>query len=218
MLITKIKPTKFLSVIGILLIGLLIANFLIPKPDIRKQIEDLRKKTAPSLDSFNNKLAAKNRFFDSIKYLTASGKLTAANEVIDQLLKQEPRNDYYLSLKGQVFNARGQYDSALYYYNSAIMINPHSDALIDKANTLALTKRFSEAIEIYKGSYNENFDFSLQLAQTFEKMNQKDSAIKYYEIYLQHYTDSLYQRLAQQGIHVYPPELIRTKIKKLKSQ
>jgi predicted Zn-dependent protease len=217
MLTTRIKPNKFLSVIGILIIGLLIANFLIPKPNIRKQIEDLRKKTAPSLDSFNNKLAAKNRFFDSVKYLISSGKLTAANEVIDQLLKQEPRNDYYLSLKGQVFNARYQYDSALYYYNSAIMINSNSGALIDKANTLVLTRHFIEAIDIYREAYNENFDFSYQLAQTFEQMKKKDSAIKYYEIYLQHYPDSLYQRLNQQDIPVYSPDVIRMKIKKLKN-
>jgi len=38
-----------------------------------------------------------------------------------------------------------------------------------------------------KKAYLLNYDYSLQVATTFELINKKDSALKYYQIYLGHY-------------------------------
>ncbi len=216
MLKPKSKPVNYFLVIVIILIAAAITmRIMFPPNDLRKEIEILQKTQGPKFDSLTARLASKNRFFDSIRYLISSGKLIAAENIIDQLLNKEPRNDYYLTLKGEIFSKRKQYDSALYYYNYALIINPNSGATVEKAKLFIECKQYPRAIEEYKKAFDNNYDFSYLLAKSFELNKQNDSAIKYYQIYLDHYPDSLFQQLKYQGIYIYPPDSVRIKIKKL---
>lgn len=176
-----------------ILLGLLFNTFF-KKPDITKKIDDLRKETAPNIDSFNKKIKAEDRFFDSIQYLINSGRLSGANNIINQLLARDPKSDRLHVLKGQLFEARMQYDSAFNEYDFVISNTRYSNALDKRANLFIKLGRYEKAIEDYRKEYEINYDYSYKLAQTFEMIKQKDSALKYYRIYLEHYPDSTLQK------------------------
>jgi tetratricopeptide (TPR) repeat protein len=188
------KVSIFLSIVAAIGAISLFINFFAPKPDIVKKIDDLRKETASGFDSFTKKLNAQNRFFDSIQYLISSGQVDAADNIIDQLLKKWPNTSEYYVLKGQAFDARKKYDSALYEYDFAIRLIPSPNALDRRARTFIKMKRYDEAIRDYRTAYEQNYDFSYKLAQTFEIAKQKDSALKYYKVHLEHYPDSILQK------------------------
>ena len=60
---------------------------------------------------------------------------------------------------------------------------------------------FQLAIDDYKQSYDVNYDYSLKLGDTYLLMNKKDSALKYYQIYLEHYPkDSIAQAKLKSAI------------------
>ncbi|HVY76243.1 MAG TPA: tetratricopeptide repeat protein [Puia sp.] len=210
------RRNKFLIAIGIISVIALIIKALIPQPDVKQKIDSLRKKTTTSLDSLNKYLVAEKKAYDSIKYLISSGHWVAADNIVNQLLEREPRNDRLLILKAKIFATQKQYDSALYYCDYAIAINPSSDAGIEKAKILIKIRKYPEAIAEYKKAFDVNYDFSYSLAIAFELNNQKDSALKYYNIYLEHYPDSLAQQLNQQGIYVVSPDSVKIRIKNLK--
>ena len=190
----KKKNITGLSLIATLILLGLVFNTFFKKTDILKKINDLRKETTLSQDSFNKKLSAENRFFDSIQYLIDSRKLDRADNVINQLLNSRPLDDRLHVLKGQVFEARMQYDSALNEYNFVIFRIPYSNALDKRAALFIKLGRYENAIEDYRKIYEVNYDYSYKLAQTFEMIKQKDSALKYYHIYLDHYPDSILQK------------------------
>lgn len=179
------KTITLLSVIAFFACLLLVNSY--HKSNIVNQIDDLRKELAPKFDSTSKQIAAENRFFDSIQHLISSGQLDGADNVINQLLAKDDRNDYFWNLKGQVFDARKQYDSALFYYDFAVRLYPSPNSLCNRALTFIKLKKYNEAITDYKNAYEQNSDYSYQLAQAFQLNKQKDSALKYYKIYLEHY-------------------------------
>lgn len=188
------KNITGLSLVATLILFGLVFNTFFRKTDIVKKIDDLRKETAPSLDSLTKKIKAENRFFDSIQYLIDSRKLDGADNVINQLLNTRPLDDRLHVLKGQVFDARMQYDSALYEYDLVIFRTPYPAALDKRAILFIKLRKYKDALEDYKKAYEINYDYSYKLAQTFERINQKDSALKYYSIYFEHYPDSILQK------------------------
>lgn len=195
---------------------LLIIRFLFPQKNFQDQIEELQSKTQPNIDATVNKIIAENRFFNSINYLINSGQFDGADKVITKLIAKNEKNDYYWTLKGNLFHARKMYDSALHYYNYAIILNPNSGAIFSRPLTYIKTNKYNDAIADYKRAYEKNDSYSYKLAEAFELNDQGDSAIKYYQIYLDQYTDSVYEKLNQEGIHLeYPPDSAREKIRKL---
>jgi tetratricopeptide (TPR) repeat protein len=185
--------TGLYLVTTVILLGMVFNTFF-RKPDIAKKIDDLRKESALSLDSFNKKLSAENRFFDSIQYLIDSRKLDRAANVINELLNTRPLDDKLHILKGQVFEARMQYDSAINEYNFVIFRIPYSNALDKRATLFIKLGRYQNAIEDYKKVYEVDSVYSYKIAQIFELIKEKDSALKYYHIYLKHYPDSILQK------------------------
>jgi len=183
-----------LSLIATLILLGLLFNTFFGKPDIAKKIDDLRNETAPNLDSFNKKIKAENRFFDSIQYLIDSRKLDGADNIISQLLIKKPLDDRLHTLKGQLYEARMQYDSALIEYNFVIFRTPYPAALDKRATLFIKLGKYKDALEDYKKAYEVNYDYSYKIAQTFEMIRQKDSALKYYTIYFEHYPDSILQK------------------------
>lgn len=190
----KKKISLGLSLIATFILLGLLFNIFFNKPDIAKKIDDLRKETAPSLDSFNKKMDAENRFFDSIQYLIDSKKINGAENIIKPLLLKRPLDDRLHLFMGQVFELRMQYDSALYEYNFVISRTPYPNALDKRAMLFIKIGKYKDALDDYKKAYQINYDYSFKLAQTFEMMKKNDSALKYYQIYLEHYPDSNLQK------------------------
>ncbi len=213
MLTIKKYKGIFFTILSIIALALYFGNLFIPKKDIQTQIEELRNKTQPRLDSTVNAIAAENRFFDSLNYLITYGHYERADKVISQLLEKSPRNDQYWTLKGKWFDAQKMYDSALYYYNFAIILQATPYNLEQRARTHIKMKNYEEAIQDYRKAYQQNYDYSYKLAFVFEHNKQKDSALKYYYIYLEHYPDSTYNDNS-----IYPPDSIKVRIKKLNNQ
>lgn len=201
---------------GIILIIILALAIFIPQKDILQQIEALRRTEGPKFDSLNKQINAEIRLYDSIKYLIATGKISAADRVLDTLIKKDPHNEQLYCLKGQAYDAGKQYDSAIYEYNIALS-NDHYPNILDKrAITFIKLKEYQAAINDYKDAYNQNYDFAFKLGQAFEKANQIDSALAYYEIYLAAYPDSIYRNLTAQGILPdIAPDSLRIRISKL---
>ena len=69
------------------------------------------------------------------------------------------------------------------------MINaePFPLALNKRAAAYIKMGRLNFALNDYKKSASLNYDYTVQVANTFLLMNKKDSALKYYQIYLEHY-------------------------------
>lgn len=69
------------------------------------------------------------------------------------------------------------------------MINkdPSPVVLGKRAEGYIRQKRFNDALNDNKKAYSINYDYSLQVASTFELLNKKDSALKYYLIYSEYY-------------------------------
>jgi tetratricopeptide (TPR) repeat protein len=182
----KNKKSSLILILGCVLL----MKSLFPKPNVTGMISVLRRETSSKIDSVNKIIEAENKSFDYIQHLISSGNLEKANQLIDPVLKKNPRNDFYHIFKGQVYDARKQYDSALFEYNLAIAINETPLALDKRAKTFLKLGKVEQAITDYRTACDRNFDYSYQLALIFEKIGQNDSALKYYTIFDDHYPDS----------------------------
>lgn len=188
------KKQKIISVVMSLVVTALVINLLWPRPDYMRKIEDLRQELKPRFDSLSKQITAEQEFSAHLQYLITSGQLDSADSIINHLLTRDYKSAYYHTLKGQVFEARQQYDSALIEYDYAIAKESSSNARDRRAAIYIDMGRYNDAIADYKEIYFFNYDYSYQIGQVFEAMNQKDSALKYYTIYLEHYNDTAVQR------------------------
>lgn len=188
------KKQKIISIVISLAVTALVINLLWPRPDYMRKIEDLRQELKPRFDSLNKQIAAEQEFSAHLQYLITSGQLDNADSIINHLLTKDYKSAYYHTLKGQVFEARQQYDSALIEYDYAIAKQPYSKALSRRAALFIIMGRENDAVADYREICSYNHYYSYDLGQLFETMNQKDSALKYYTIYLEHYNDTAVQR------------------------
>jgi len=168
---------------------------LYPKPDINDKINTLRKNASAQFDSLSKSLAAQNKRNAYIKYLIENNRnLTLAQQLVDSDLMNTPKDEYYLVLKGQIFAARMQYDSALLEYNLAMQRDSFPYALEEQAKTFIKLGKYDLAIADYRTAFNRNYDYSYLLATLFDSLQRKDSAIKYYLIFTNHYPDPVIEK------------------------
>jgi tetratricopeptide (TPR) repeat protein len=164
---------------------------LYPRQDIGAQINRLREETAPQLDSFSKSLAVQSNFKAYIQHLILSrDDLPLAQRLIDSVLQKNPKNEYFLVLKGQVYDAKMRYDSALFEYDLAMQRDAFPYALEERAKTFIKLGKYNLAICDYRNAFDRNFDYSYSLAVLFDRLHQKDSALKYYSIFIKHYPNS----------------------------
>lgn len=155
------------------------------RPNIAQTINDIRTKAQPELDSAMDAMAAQNRFFDSLKLLIKTKKLKEATVIVDSLIAYDPKEEYFMVLKGDIYDAKGLYDSAIYEYDMSMNIQTFPISLDARAKTYVKTGRYNAAIDDYKHAAEINYYYNIKLAQIFELEKQKDSALKYYRIYLE---------------------------------
>jgi tetratricopeptide (TPR) repeat protein len=181
------KIRTVLYAIVALLIGIALIGKFFPRKNIVQKVEDLRVETSAQMDSFNNFQERQYKYFRHIEQLIDSNKLKEADSIVSATLKENPNNEQFLTYKGQIFEAQKKYDSAMIEYNLALIKNSYSSAIEKKANLFIKLKQYNKAIEDYKTIVEYNSYYTKQLAAAFSLNKQKDSALKYYRIYLEHY-------------------------------
>ncbi len=177
---------------GIILIVLLAIGYAymssIRPISIQDMAADDRKTMQPALDSTMQRLGARNRFMDSLKWLIKSKQLAGASTIIDRLINNDPKDESYYNLKGEVYEAKNEDDSAMLEYRYAKTLAPGwPDAYNRQAGIFIKRKQYDSAIINYRHltcDFDYYPDWNLKLASAFELLNKNDSAVKYYNKYL----------------------------------
>jgi len=181
------KKRTLVLCIAASLVCLALVNIFFPRKNIVQQIDDLRIKISVKMDSFNNKQQRRYGYFEHIEKLIDSNKLNEADSIVNNALKDNPADEQFLTYKGQIFEAQKKYDSALYEYNNALLRDKYSSALVKRAELFAKQDKYDNSIIDYKTITNYNTYYAKQLAIIYDLKKQKDSSLKYYNIYLKDY-------------------------------
>lgn len=96
-----------------------------------------------------------------------------------------------------LFEKQEKYTEAIAEYTMAIQEVPYSSGMGKRGNVYRKQGRLQLALADFRNIYRYNYDYSFQLASTFELLQEKDSALKYYSIYAEHYpsNDTVKQKI-----------------------
>lgn len=124
-----------------------------------------------------------NKIFDEAFANHKSGKLTAARDLYEQILKEEPQNHEVWDLLGVLYTQAKQFDKALTCLQKAISIKP-SNYYIENIGRMYFEKGdFEKAVEIYEilVKYNpNNYDDIFHLAMSYKNNSQMEQAKETY--------------------------------------
>ena len=122
-----------------------------------------------------------------------------AAEFFERALLLDPKDYEICAYLGQAYQKEDEYEKSEFYYNMAIdLLYPSHRQMLSTMGTLAsmqLTEGdITKALENYKKSLNSSFNLTviMQIANIYDaKLNDRDNAIKYYEMFLDedHYRD-----------------------------
>lgn len=118
----------------------------------------------------------------TLYHLFKENKLDSVMLTVDRGLRDDPYTGNLHEYRGMVFEARGQYDSALNEYTLA----GHYE---ERAAVYVKMKKYDWAITDYYNEAQGNSTYDVPLADTYVLAKQKDSAIKYYKVYLSDHPD-----------------------------
>ena len=108
--------------------------------------------------------------------------------MIDSLEAYTKTNLTYV-YRGMIYFGKSEYSKALVEYNKALEKEEFPFALDQRAKVYIKQKKYDLALRDCQKAYEWNYDFSFQIASVFEIQGDKDSALKYYQIFLTHYPD-----------------------------
>jgi len=116
-----------------------------------------------------------------------------AEQKIDSALSLNEKDVRLVDFKGQVLLCKGDAKESIAWFNKAMQIDGSKfpRALGHRAEAYCYLKKFDSAIVDLKECAEINFDYTKDLGKVYEKVGQKDSAIKYYQIFLDNYPDSI---------------------------
>lgn len=89
--------------------------------------------------------------------------------------------------EGMIYEEQKKYPDAVKEYSAALSEQKFSVALEKRGDIYVKMNKLNMAMTDYKMAYTWNSDYSFQIANTFVLLNKRDSALKYYQIYLEHY-------------------------------
>lgn len=153
-----------------------------PHPEFQAQLD--------SMAAQNRQSTLMNR---NLYRLFKENKLDSVTLIVDRGLRDEPYTGNLHEYRGMVFEARGRYDSALNEYTRAGRYD-------ERAAVYVKMKKYDWAITDYYNEAQENSDYDVPLAETYLLANQKDSAIKYYKVYLSDHPDDTLVREKMEAI------------------
>lgn len=159
--------------------------------DTKVFLEKIRTDNKAGFDSLQQAINYENNLNFRIQKAIADSNSITAYALIDSL-PTFGRLENTLLYQGNILEKKGDYLNALKKYDSVIGIDKYSIAIDDKARVLIKVNKVKEAINTYKIPFEwGNYDNALHIAKTFELMQQKDSTLNYYKIYLHHYPNDL---------------------------
>ena len=164
------------------------------KPNTKNFIDKIREKNKAGFDSLQDAINYENNLNYRIKKSISTGDFKTAYALMDSLpaFGKIPTIHLY---KGMIYAKQKKYNEAIEEYNIAIEKEPLPLGFEKRAEAYIQINKFDFALNDYKKAYSLNYDYSLYVARTFELMIKKDSALKYYQIFLKYYpTDTIVQQ------------------------
>ena len=184
------KGSLIYQVLSVILLTVVVLFFIYKyannTPDAKQFLERAREKNKNSFDSLNNSLAKEDSLHKKIEENINHNNFKTAFSLIDTLYIFGKR-DLAQMYRAMVYAKQGEFRKAIDQYNIIIEKEEFPRALDKRAEVYIKLNRFDSAMMDYRKAYGYNFDYSLEIARTFELLHKKDSALKYYYIYLEHY-------------------------------
>ncbi|MCR6720421.1 MAG: hypothetical protein NVV59_09020 [Chitinophagaceae bacterium] len=135
-------------------------------------INDIREKNKPWLDSLQNAINYENNLNFRIQKAINDSDFKTAYTLMDSLPNFGKKNSIHL-YKGMIYVKQNKYSKAIEEYNSLIDAEPFPLALGKRAEVYVKAGKLDLALNDYKEAYSLNYDYSLQVAATFELKNKK---------------------------------------------
>ena len=185
---SKNNKLIFLSllVLTVSISGFFIFKYVFPKPNAADFINRIRENNKAGFDSLQNAINYENNLNYRIEKSIYASDFKTAYALMDSLPAFGKTHSINL-YKGMIYAEQKKYTEAIEEFNILIDAEPFPLALDKRAKVYIKTNKLEFALNDYKKAYSLNYDYSLQVATTFKLMNKKDSTLKYYQIYLEHY-------------------------------
>lgn len=178
----------------IILVATITASILLVRNNNRQlstveKFRKLKENANLELEQVKKKTERENLFIDSLSALIQNGNSENANILVNKWLTKYPDNNQLIILKGDIFAIQTKYDSSIYEYTIPIVKDSSPIAFNKRSMIYFKIGKYQKAISDLQNAYQINYDYSIKLAELFEKINLKDSALKYYKIYFHNYSD-----------------------------
>lgn len=152
----------------------------------KRFIELIREENKAGFDSLQNALNYENDLNYRIEKSIKGGDFKTAYSLMDSLPAFGKSHSLHL-YQGMIFTEQKKFPEAIEEYNKAINDVPFSKAQSMRAEVYVKMNKLELALSDYKEISTYNHYYNLHVANTFRLMNKKDSALKYYNVYLEHY-------------------------------
>ena len=142
------------------------------------------------LKDFGQSITGRNEFYNKLDILIEKDSFKQALNILDTARIYEPLKLGYMGLINLKLK---KYRESINYFTEAFDLEGtgFSKFIAYRAYAYIKLNLVDSALEDYRYLASFNCDFYKPLAETYEGINRKDSAIKYYQLFLQHYPDSL---------------------------
>ena len=189
---TSHNPTMRKDLKLIILIFVIAIPYFWLKFRPRTDIKPLLKPRVINLDPDGSK-AKKYILYFQIDSLLLAKNCSRAQNKVDSALDETKADIMLIDFKGQALLCNGDARGSLIWFNKAIEQEgwEYPKALGHRAQAYTAIKMFDSAISDLKECAEINYDYTKELAAVYERAGKPDSAIKYFEIFLAHYPDSL---------------------------
>ena len=179
------KTFLIVLILAIIFFGL---RYFVSTDDAPGFIEKVRKSAQPGFDSMNRHIQKENYLRFKIDSMIAKNDFQNALQFLSSLtMDSQTKLDY----RGQIAFKQGKFRESLNFFNENINANSYSISVAHRARVYTALKIFDSAISDYKKISYFNYDYFRPLAEAYELAKEKDSALKYYQKFLEHYPDSI---------------------------
>lgn len=149
-------------------------------------VERIREENKAGFDSLQNAINYENNLNYQIQKSIGNDDFKTAYALMDSLPAFGKTHSIHL-YQGMIYEKQKKYIEAVEEYTQAINEIPYSKAKSMRGDVYIKMNKPELALSDFKEIYTYNHYYSYSIANTFMLMNKKDSALKYYQIYLEHY-------------------------------
>ncbi len=179
---------------GLILFFLFNNRYSTKTPDGKNFVDKIREENKSGFDSLQNAINHENELNNQIEKNIDTGDFNAAYSLMDSLPPFGKAHSIQL-YQGMIYTKQKKYPEAIEAYTVALNEVPYSKAKSMRAEVYVKMNKPELALSDYKSIYEYNYYYSYHIANTFMLMHKKDSALKYYRIYLTHYpNDTIVQQ------------------------